>query len=72
MCLTAQKAYPDLLVIHSQYQESKAINWFSGKTAAPVVLLPSTVGGTAEAKDLYSWYEDILTRLLNAHGGDSD
>ena len=70
--LNRTQGYKDLVVIHSQYQESKAIEWFSGKTSAPVVLLPSTIGGTAEAKDLYSWYEDILSRLLNAHGGGRD
>jgi len=70
--LNRTQGYTDLLVIHSQYQESKAIEWFSGKTSASVVMLPSTVGGTAEAKDLYSWYDDILTRLLKAHGRDND
>jgi zinc/manganese transport system substrate-binding protein len=70
--LNRTQEYPDLVVIHSQYQESKAIQWFSGKTAAPVVMLPSTVGGTAEAKDLFSWYEDILKRLLNAQRRDND
>ena len=61
-----------LVIIHSQYQESKAIEWFSGKSGAPVVLLPSTVGGTSEAKDLFSWYENIITRLLNAHGSTNE
>jgi zinc/manganese transport system substrate-binding protein len=56
-----------MVIIHSQYQKSKAIKWFSAKSGAPVVLLPTTVGATAEAQDLFSWYEDIITRLLNAH-----
>jgi zinc/manganese transport system substrate-binding protein len=63
---------PGLVIIHSQYQESKAIEWFSGKTGAPVVLLPSTVGGTPEAKDLFSWYENIISRLLKASGRGND
>lgn len=70
--LNRTQEYTDLIVIHAQYQESKAINWFSGKNSAPVVMLPSTVGGTAEAKDLYSWFEDIVTRLLNARASDND
>ena len=61
-----------LIIIHSQYQESKAINWFSGKSGAPVVLLPSTVGATPAAVDLASWYEDIIQRLLNARGTGND
>ncbi|MDX2476441.1 MAG: zinc ABC transporter substrate-binding protein [Gammaproteobacteria bacterium] len=67
--LDRTKGLSGLLIIHSQYQESKAINWFSSQSGAPVVLLPSTVGGTAEAEDLFSWYEDIVTRLLKAQGG---
>lgn len=70
--LNRTQGYTNLVIIHSQYQESKSIKWLSGKTSAPVVMLPSTVGGTAAAKDLYSWYEDILTRLLKAHGSDND
>lgn len=66
------QGFADLVIIHSQYQESKAIKWFSRKSGAPVVLLPSTVGGTAEAEDLFSWYEDIITRLLKAHGGGNE
>ena len=61
-----------LIIIHSQYQESKAINWFSGKSGAPVVLLPSTVGATPGASDVASWYEDIIQRLLNARGAGND
>ena len=70
--LNRTQGYTNLVIIHSQYQESKSIKWLADKIAAPVVMLPSTVGGTAEAKDLYSWYEDILTRLLKAHGSDND
>ena len=62
------RAYPGLAVIHSQYQESKAIKWFAEKSGASVVLLPSTVGGTPAADNLYDWYEDIIARLLTAYG----
>ena len=65
--LNRTQGLKNLVIIHSQYQESKAIKWFSDKSGAPVVLLPSTIGGTPEARDLYSWYEDIITRLLDAH-----
>ena len=56
----------NLVLIHSQYQQSKSIQWFSSKSGAPIVLLPSTVGGTREATNLFSWYEDIITRLLDS------
>ncbi|MEA1888707.1 MAG: zinc ABC transporter substrate-binding protein [Pseudomonadota bacterium] len=70
--LNRTQGFTDLVIIHSQYQESKAIEWFSRKSGAPVVLLPSTVGGTAEAEDLFSWYEEIIRRLLKPHGGGNE
>lgn len=56
----------DLLIIHSQYQESKAIGWFSDKTGAPVVVLPTTIGGTPGADSLFSWFDAIINLLLEA------
>jgi zinc/manganese transport system substrate-binding protein len=32
----------------------------------PVVELPYTVGGSPQAKDLFSLYDDTLARLLGA------
>lgn len=55
-----------LIIIHAQYQSSKAIKWLANKTHAPITVIPSTVGGASAASDLFSWYDDILTRLLNA------
>jgi zinc/manganese transport system substrate-binding protein len=64
--LTRTQGVAGLVIIHSQYQSSKAIKWLAGNTGAPVVVLPSTVGGTPAAGDLFSWYEDMLQRLLDA------
>ena len=64
--ITRTAGIENLVVIHSQYQESKSIQWFSKKSGVPIVLLPSTTGGSKQAKDLFSWYEDILNRLLKA------
>jgi zinc/manganese transport system substrate-binding protein len=33
------------------------------------VMLPFTVGGTDAAKDLFSFYDDTIKRLLAALGG---
>jgi zinc/manganese transport system substrate-binding protein len=32
----------------------------------PAVMLPYTIGGTDQAKDLYSLYDDTLNRMLKA------
>jgi zinc/manganese transport system substrate-binding protein len=51
-------------IIRSPYQNAKAADWLSQRTGLPIVVLPSTVGGNAEAQDLFGLFSDILQRLL--------
>jgi zinc/manganese transport system substrate-binding protein len=51
-------------IIRSSYQNAKAADWLSQRTGLPIVVLPSTVGGDAEAQDLFGLFSDILQRLL--------
>jgi zinc/manganese transport system substrate-binding protein len=53
-------------VIHTQYEDPRSAEWLSERAGVPVSLLPNTVGGTPEAKDLFSWFDDIVKRLLAA------
>ena len=46
------------------YNDPKAANWLSERIHAPVVVLPFSVGGTPEAKDLFGLFDDTLNRLL--------
>ena len=62
------KQTPAEMIIYSSYQNPRSANWLSGKLGIPAVKLPSTVGGTSEAKDLFSLYDDIIKRLLQAKG----
>ena len=55
-------------IIRAPFQSEKASNWLSERTGIPAVLLPLSVGGTDEATDLFTWFDDILNRLLNAAG----
>lgn len=53
-------------IIRSNYNNPRPSDWLSERIKAPVVVLPATVGSTDAAKDLFSFYEDIVTRLLAA------
>lgn len=65
--LTSQlRQQPARLIIRAAYQEARPSTWLSEQTKIPAVILPYTVGGTPEAKDLFSLYDDTLTRLLGA------
>jgi len=53
-------------IVRSPYQADKASLWLSERTGIPALVLPLTVGGTDGATDLFSLFDDILERLLNA------
>jgi len=54
------------IIIHAPFQSEKASRWLSERTGIPEIMLPLTVGGSDAAKDLFSWFDDILDRLLGA------
>ncbi len=51
-------------IIRAPYQSDKPSQWLSERTGIPAVLLPSTVGGTDQATDLFKWFDDIISRFL--------
>jgi zinc/manganese transport system substrate-binding protein len=64
--LTKLQQQPADVIVYSAYQDPKAAEWLGERTKLPVVMLPFTVGGTPEAKDLYSLFDDSINRLLKA------
>jgi zinc/manganese transport system substrate-binding protein len=64
--LTRFKARPADAVTRNAYQDPKPVEWLSERTGVPAVVLPYTVGGTPEAKDLFSLFDDTIARLLKA------
>jgi len=53
-------------IIREAYQSPKASEWLSERTGIPAVMLPTTVGGSPGAVDLFGLFDDILQRLLSA------
>jgi len=62
---SSEKIKPDMIVV-ARYQNSEGARWLGKRIDAPVVILPFTVGGNDQAHDLFSLYNDTLTRLLVA------
>jgi zinc/manganese transport system substrate-binding protein len=62
--VTKLAAAPPRLILRNAYNDPKAANWLAERIHAPVVLLPFSVGGTPEAKDLFGLFDDTLNRLL--------
>jgi zinc/manganese transport system substrate-binding protein len=55
---------PAKMVIRAAYQGDRASQWMAERAKINAVVLPFTVGGDAEAKDLYGLFDDTITRLL--------
>jgi len=59
-------ASPPKLILLNAYNDAKAANWLSERVQVPVATLPFSVGGTAEAKDLFGLFDDTINRLQAA------
>lgn len=60
------KASDTLAIVHAAYLSPKPSQWLSGRTGVPVVTLPYTVGGDAQSKDLFGFYDSTIAKLLEA------
>lgn len=64
--LGQQKTNPAKLVVRTSYNDPRASEWFAGRAKIPAVMLPFGPGGDGAAKDLFSWYDDMLDTLSKA------
>jgi zinc/manganese transport system substrate-binding protein len=57
---------PAKTIVRSAYSDPKAADWLAERARIPVVVLPYTVGGNEQAKDLFELFDDTIRRLLAA------
>jgi zinc/manganese transport system substrate-binding protein len=62
--LTKLEKNPAKVVVRSAYNSPQAAEFLAERAKIPAVMLPYTVGGTEQAKDLFGLYDDTLARLL--------
>jgi zinc/manganese transport system substrate-binding protein len=55
---------PARMVLRANYQSPRPSQWVEQRTGVKAVELPFTVGGSDQAKDLFSLFDDIIARLL--------
>ena len=58
---------PPKMILLNAYNDPKAADWLSERVHAPAVVLPFSVGGSPEAKDLFGLFDDTLNKLLAAN-----
>lgn len=64
--VTKLAATPPKLILLNAYNDPKAANWLSQRVHAPALVLPFSVGGSKEAKDLFGLFDDTIGKLLGA------
>jgi zinc/manganese transport system substrate-binding protein len=62
--LSIVQRQPAKMVLRAAYQSDRASQWIAERAKIAAVVLPFTVGGDAEAKDLFSLFDDTIARLL--------
>lgn len=55
---------PARMVLRPAYQSDRASAWIAERAKIKAVVLPFTVGGDDEAKDLFALFDDTIARLL--------
>ena len=58
------QAQPVRFVIRAAYEDDRPSAFIAEHAHIPAVMLPFTIGGTDGARDLFSLYDDTITRLL--------
>jgi len=56
--------HPARMVIRAAYQNERPSEWIAERAHIPAVMLPFTVGGTPQATDLFTMFDDTIQRLL--------
>lgn len=57
---------PARMVLRANYQSPRPSQWVEQRAGIKAVELPFTVGGSDQATDLFTLFDDIITRLLEA------
>jgi zinc/manganese transport system substrate-binding protein len=62
--LNELKQHPAKMVLRAAYQDGRPSEWIAERAHVPAVMLPYTVGGTPQATDLFTMFDDTIQRLL--------
>lgn len=60
------KSAPAYAIVSAAYQDRKPADWLEERSGVPAVVLPFTVGGNAQAKDLFGLFDSSIELLLGA------
>lgn len=62
--LNELQQHPARMVLRAAYQDGRPSEWIAERAHIPAVIVPYTVGGTTQANDLFTMFDDTIQRLL--------
>jgi zinc/manganese transport system substrate-binding protein len=62
--LSELQQHPARMVLRAAYQDGRPSEWISERAHVPAVIVPYSVGGTPQATDLFTMFDDTIQRLL--------
>ncbi|HUW25470.1 MAG TPA: zinc ABC transporter substrate-binding protein [Gallionella sp.] len=62
--LNELQQHPAHMILRAAYQNGRPSDWIVERAHIPAVIVPYTVGGTAQATDLFTMFDDTIQRLL--------
>lgn len=60
------KGRRDVVIMRTAYDPDKAAEWLAEKTGLPAIVLPYTIGGDAEAGNLFALFDRTIALLTSA------
>ena len=64
--ISTTKSQGTYAIVSAAYQDQKPARWLQERTGVPVVVLPYTVGGDAQSRDLFGFFDSTIDKLLGA------
>ena len=61
--LEHMKTDPAKVIIRAPYQDQRPVQWLHDHTGIPMLVLPYTVGGNAQAEDLFGLFDSTINAL---------
>ena len=62
--LSDLQQHPARMVLRAAYQDGRPSEWIAERAHIPAVIVPYSVGGTPQATDLFTMFDDTIKRLL--------
>ncbi|MDP1997472.1 MAG: zinc ABC transporter substrate-binding protein [Gallionella sp.] len=62
--LNELRQHPARMVLRAAYQDARPSEWIAERAHISAVIVPYSVGGTPQATDLFTMFDDTIARLL--------